>query len=59
VVAYYLQPDLERVPIEERVRVTTQVLRSYRRTALASELVRRHGCRWAISWGSSTWSSAR
>jgi hypothetical protein len=73
VVAYYLQPDLERVPIEERMRATTHVLQSYLRAALASELVRRHGCHWAISWaegcgstagtppqaGSATWSSAR
>jgi hypothetical protein len=50
VVAYYLQPDLEQVPIHERQRATTQVLGWYLRAALARELVRRHGSRWAPSW---------
>jgi hypothetical protein len=50
VLAHYLHPDLERVPIQERQRATTQVLRFYLHAALASELVRRHGCRWAASW---------
>jgi Zn-dependent protease with chaperone function len=48
--AYYLQPDLEQVPIQERRRAATQVLGWYLRAALATELVRRHGCRWAASW---------
>lgn len=50
VIAYYLHPDLERVPIQERGRAVGQVLRSYLHAALATELVRRHGCRWATSW---------
>jgi hypothetical protein len=50
VLAYYLQPDLEQVPIQERERATTQVLGWYLRAALARELVRRHGCHWATSW---------
>jgi Zn-dependent protease with chaperone function len=50
VFAYYLYRDLERVPMQERRRATTQVLWLYLRAAFASELVRRHGCRWACSW---------
>jgi hypothetical protein len=50
VVAYFLHPDLEQIPIQERQRATTQVLGWYLRAALATELVRRHGCRWAASW---------
>jgi Zn-dependent protease with chaperone function len=48
--AHYLYSDLERVPMDERDRAKAQVLWSYLRAALASELVRRHGCRWAGSW---------